>query len=343
MDRTGEPRKDRSARRHAEQTAQSILAVLLLSTATGCATYDVNRTWPQATKSRSYARPPSVVIVRPGDTLMSISRTHGVSAEVMIDINAIDDPDRLRVGQRLVLPRALQSPRLQSRSTQVRFADVGPAEMPRSKEAPRRREAPRDLDAPAEGPDPRVAGARYYGFEGPRRKPAGTDDPILEDVADASPRVREIDPDGAFDEQPRASRQANDSNSRARFLWPVRGKVILGFGGRESGLHNDGINIAAEEGTQVKAADGGVVVYAGNQLACYGQLLLIKHPNGYVTAYAHNKELLVGRGDKVKRGQAIALVGDTGDVDQPQLHFEVRKGPRAVDPGPHLITATASR
>jgi hypothetical protein len=69
--------------------------------------------------------------------------------------------------------------------------------------------------------------------------------------------------------------------------------VILGFGGRESGLHNDGINIAAEEGTQVKAADGGVVVYAGNQLACYGQLLLIKHPNGYVTAYAHTKECMI--------------------------------------------------
>ena len=85
------------------------------------------------------------------------------------------------------------------------------------------------------------------------------------------------------------------------------------------------------------------MVYSGNELASYGNLLLIRHSSGYVTAYAHNRSLLVGKGDKVKRGQAIAHVGATGDVDRPQLHFEIRRGEKAVDPKHYLATATASR
>jgi murein DD-endopeptidase MepM/ murein hydrolase activator NlpD len=93
----------------------------------------------------------------------------------------------------------------------------------------------------------------------------------------------------------------------------------------------------------VKAADSGIVVYAGNELAGYGNLLLVRHPSGYVTAYAHNKKILVERGDTVKQGETVALVGSTGDVDRPQLHFEIRKGDRAVDPNRYLSRTTASR
>src|SRR5690606_35244916 len=106
-----------------------------------------------------------------------------------------------------------------------------------------------------------------------------------------------------------------------RFLWPVRGRILVGFGPRGGGLHNDGINIAASEGTPVLAVEGGVVAYAGNQLQGFGNLLLIKHADGWLSAYAHNQVLLVGRGDVVTRCQTIARVGRTGNVSAPQLHF----------------------
>ena len=128
-------------------------------------------------------------------------------------------------------------------------------------------------------------------------------------------------------------------------MWPVRGRILASYGTGENGIHNDGINIAAPAGTAVMAADGGVVAYAGNELRGYGNLILIKHPNGWMTAYAHNARLLVKRGERVRRGQIIARVGATGAVARPQLHFEIRHGTRAMDPGDYLLpeTATASR
>lgn len=115
------------------------------------------------------------------------------------------------------------------------------------------------------------------------------------------------------------------------FRWPARGRVINGFGNG-----NEGINIAVPEGTPVKAAEGGVVAYAGSELKGYGNLVLVRHDNGWVSAYANNAELKVKRGDKVTRGQTIARSGQTGNVTSPQLHFELRKGSTPVDPLPHL-------
>jgi murein DD-endopeptidase MepM/ murein hydrolase activator NlpD len=126
------------------------------------------------------------------------------------------------------------------------------------------------------------------------------------------------------------------SDASPGFRWPVKGRVIAGFGPKPNGQQNDGINLAVPEGTPVKAAEDGVVAYAGNELKGYGNLVLVRHSNGYVTAYAHAKELLVKRGDQVKRGQVIANSGQTGNVDTPQLHFEVRKGPAPLDPMPLL-------
>ncbi|MFN4141275.1 peptidoglycan DD-metalloendopeptidase family protein [Aestuariivirga sp.] len=124
--------------------------------------------------------------------------------------------------------------------------------------------------------------------------------------------------------------------------WPVRGKVISGFGPKANGLKNEGINIAVPEGTSIRAADSGVVAYSGNELKGYGNLVLIRHENGYVTAYAHAKELFVKRGDTVKRGDVIAKAGQTGSVSSPQLHFEVRKGAVALDPMKYLSSSTAA-
>jgi murein DD-endopeptidase MepM/ murein hydrolase activator NlpD len=121
-----------------------------------------------------------------------------------------------------------------------------------------------------------------------------------------------------------------------QFLWPVNGKIISGFGPREGGLHNDGLNIAAPQGTPIRAAENGVVAYAGNELRGFGNMLLIRHADGWMSAYAHADTLLVKRGDNVVRGQTIARVGQTGNVSSPQLHFELRRGADAVDPIEYL-------
>ena len=116
------------------------------------------------------------------------------------------------------------------------------------------------------------------------------------------------------------------------FRWPVQGRIISEFGTKADGGHNDGIDVAVPLGTSVKAAENGVVAYAGDELKGYGNLVLIRHANNWVSAYAHNDEILVKRGDQVRRGQVIAKAGRTGQVSQPQLHFELRKGARPVDP-----------
>lgn len=120
------------------------------------------------------------------------------------------------------------------------------------------------------------------------------------------------------------------------FMWPIQGRVISNYGPKEAGYHNDGMNIAAPVGSSVYASESGVVVHADNKLSGYGNLILIKHENGWVTAYAHNQSLMVKKGDQVRRGDIIAQVGQTGRVTRPQLHFEMRKGSRAVNPKQYL-------
>ncbi len=116
------------------------------------------------------------------------------------------------------------------------------------------------------------------------------------------------------------------------FRWPARGRIIQGFKAGKS----EGISIAVPEGTAVKAAEGGTVAYAGSELKNYGNLVLIRHPNGFVSAYAHNGELMVKRGETVKRGQVVAKSGQSGDVSSPQLAFQLRKGSSPVDPTQYL-------
>jgi len=133
-------------------------------------------------------------------------------------------------------------------------------------------------------------------------------------------------------EPAQAPAEPAEDKGTGEFRWPARGRVIAGFGSKAAGGGNDGINIAVPEGTPVKAAEGGTVVHADDRLKGYGKLVLIRHDNGYVSAYAHNGELNVKRGDAVKRGQIIAKSGQSGNVTSPQLHFELRKGSTPVDP-----------
>ncbi|KQP41413.1 peptidase M23 [Methylobacterium sp. Leaf104] len=135
-------------------------------------------------------------------------------------------------------------------------------------------------------------------------------------------------------EAPKAEPATTSSVPEQSFRWPAKGRVISGYG--TSG--NEGINISVPEGTAVKAAEDGTVAYAGSDVKGYGKLVLVRHSNGYVSAYAHNGELDVRPGEKVKRGQTIAKSGASGNVTSPQLHFEIRKGATPVDPMPHLAS-----
>jgi murein DD-endopeptidase MepM/ murein hydrolase activator NlpD len=163
-------------------------------------------------------------------------------------------------------------------------------------------------------------------------------------IAEKPQQVASIDPskpvvtstDGATSGQP------DDFTATNKFIWPVSGRVISSFGEMANGYANDGINIEVAEGTPVKAADHGTVIYAGNELAGFGNLLLVKHSNGYVTAYAHNSKLLVKKGAKVRQGQVIANAGRSGDVKKPQVHFEIRRGDKPVDPKRYIENASAS-
>ena len=125
--------------------------------------------------------------------------------------------------------------------------------------------------------------------------------------------------------------------SNNSFIWPVKGKIILNFGMIKPGLHNDGINISADIGKPVYASEKGEVIYTGNEIPGYGNLILIKHKNNWITAYAHLKEINLTRGMNVKRGQQIGKVGNSGNVSSSQLHFEIRKGRKALDPVSFLL------
>jgi murein DD-endopeptidase MepM/ murein hydrolase activator NlpD len=157
-------------------------------------------------------------------------------------------------------------------------------------------------------------------------------------MAESPQTVRIAEPTGSFTPD-NAVKTAEPAGSLPGFRWPVRGRVIAAFGPKPNGVQNDGINLAVPEGTPIKAAEDGVVAYAGSELKGYGNLVLVRHPNGFVTAYAHASDILVKRGEAVKRGQVIAHAGQTGNVTSPQLHFEIRKGATPVDPSQYLSGA----
>lgn len=170
-------------------------------------------------------------------------------------------------------------------------------------------------------------------------RPATPSDPPA-DAAESAPPAPAPPVEADAPSQPSAAPPpevaAVPAESDAPFQWPVQGRLVGRFGPTGAGGHNDGIDIAAEAGTPIVAAADGEVAYAGNELRGYGNLLLIRHADGWVTAYAHTDRMLVDRGDQVVAGQVIATVGRSGSISQPMLHFEIRRGSAAVDPLGHL-------
>jgi len=262
-------------------------------------------------------------VVQPGDNLVAISRIYGVDQSSLARANGLDAPYELKPGQRLVLPGRIEanlaaspSPTMSTSSGTGTAGSLSVEELPPPASASTAAPPASNIEAepPLESAPAEIPPAPDVVAEPPPQAPATTQQ--------APPKVAAI-PEPA----PRAG---------GRFLWPVEGEIVSRFGAKKGGLHNDGINIAAPAGTNVIAAENGVVAYAGNELRGFGNLLLVRHADGWITAYAHNEKLLVRQGDKVTRGQPIARVGQSGNVASPQLHFEIRKGTDPVDPLPHL-------
>ncbi len=197
-------------------------------------------------------------------------------------------------------------------------------------EAAKAAKAERLAKAEAAREEAAAAAERQGAADKQQQKAAAAEKPA--EPALAARQVDKSTPTASIPPAEETTKVAAVDSDKPEFRWPARGRIIQGF----SSGGNDGINIAVPEGTPVKAAEGGTVAYAGSELKGYGNLVLIRHPNGFVTAYAHNGELDVKRGDSVKRGQTIAKSGQSGNVGSPQLHFELRKGSTPVDPTNYL-------
>lgn len=256
--------------------------------------------------------------VKQGDSLYAVAIRHKVALAELQRANGITDARKVMPGTTLKVPAVT--------------ASVAPERMAPS--------APQVItDNPAADTSPRVPPLRHTVINAGSGAPQG-EAPAPGKQAALAPSdavVPRNEPEAqAAPEKAQPASAGQAVLPAGKFRWPAKGKVLSGFGARPDGSHNDGVNIAVPLGTDVQAAEAGVVAYAGNELKGYGNLVLLRHDNGWVSAYAHNDQVLVKRGDKVKRGQVIGKAGNTGTVDQPQLHFELRQGAKPVDPLPHM-------
>jgi murein DD-endopeptidase MepM/ murein hydrolase activator NlpD len=265
-----------------------------------------------------------------------LAREYGVSKQAIIEANNLAPPYKIEIGKEIVIPvgSALGGEPHVPAVTAAR-PSAPPAERAAASSRSGKAGEVIPLDEPAPAPR-KSAEAPAIAFPSPAAPPQGnrTQGKLSRPAAEpATPPAEPDEKEGAAEAEPPA-------RSTGHFPWPVRGRVLAGYGETKEGGHNAGINIAASRGAPVRAVDGGVVAYAGNEIRGYGNLVLVKHPSGFISAYAHLDELLVKRGDTVGRGQVIAKVGNTGGVSEPQLHFELRRGKKAVDPREFLGPGT---
>lgn len=252
-----------------------------------------------------FGNTPSIIKVEKGDTLYNLSKRYDVPLKDLIEFNNLRAPYSLKIGQTLRLPIA--------RYHIVKKGDTLYAIA---------REYNVDI----------TSLSRFNNLKPPYSLYVGQKLQLSGSLSSK----KTVSNKKTTAKKTYANTYVAPKNRTAKFMWPVNGKIISGFGVIGKGRKNDGINIKAALGTTVRAADKGTVAYAGNELKGFGNLILIKHPDGWITAYAHNQKLLVRKGQKVVKGEKIATVGKTGGVDSPQLHFEVRAGKKAVNPRKYL-------
>jgi murein DD-endopeptidase MepM/ murein hydrolase activator NlpD len=293
-----------------------------------------------------------------GETITSTANRYGVPASAIMRANGLQSANGIGEGSRLIIPTYVGGGYSRTAAAPLRPAAPVASPIATTRPAPLRPQ-PVAVAAPAErgtaaqprmqlvqGAQPKVAEAKPVAAPAPV-KPAPALKPSVapeQRQAFAAQPAKPVTPQASESDNVKTAALKVDpapaapsvADSGPSFRWPVRGRVISGYGSKTSGASNDGVNIAVPEGTDVKASDDGVVAYSGSELKGFGNLVLIRHSNGWVTAYAHNSALNVKRGETVRRGQIIAKSGSTGSVSSPQLHFEVRKGASTVDPMKHL-------
>ncbi|WP_322963541.1 M23 family metallopeptidase [Sphingomonas fuzhouensis] len=273
-------------------------------------------------------------IVQPGDTLRAIADRTGAGSEAIARANALTPPFMIRAGQRLTIPggryhlvrsgesgiaiaraygvawsriveaNALTEPFVLRAGQRILIPGMAVGAIPLSSAAERAAAFTLDVDDILTGGEPALASNQ--------------------EPAKPSPTPRRVLPPTAVVAAP--------TRLRSGFAWPVEGKVVKRFGAGSSGERNDGIKIAVPIGTPIKATADGVVAYVGDGIAALGGLVIVKHGDGWTSVYGHASKLMVQRGQSVKRGQTLALSGQTGFADRPELHFELRRGRTPVDP-----------
>jgi murein DD-endopeptidase MepM/ murein hydrolase activator NlpD len=252
----------------------------------------------------------TTVTIGEGENLNTVANRYGVPSSAILSANGLRNAAQAGPGQRVIIPvynaAGAQSASLPQPKGQLTTLKPEPADARQTL-----RSGP-----PLAKSEP----ARAQALPEPQKVARAEVQPIPQTKAPAAPAVKEPE------------QTASLPSGGSEFRWPARGRVISGFGS----AGNEGINIAVPEGTPVKAAETGTVAYAGSEVKGYGNLVLVRHDNGFVSAYAHNGEIIVKRGDRVKRGQVVAKSGQSGNVTSPQLHFEIRKGSTPVDPVPFL-------
>lgn len=244
-----------------------------------------------------------VIQVKKDDTLYSLARRYDTTVQELAEKNNIDDPTALKIGQDLRLPKAVRVASYELDKQQM--VQGGAKNIPSKTKTANKKTKLTTSSKQSIQKNAQASVKTKKTYPKPTQKMKKLDKPFV-------------------------------ATGKVNFAWPVKGKVISSFGSKGGGVKNDGINIAAKKGTPIKSAEAGIVVYAGNELKGYGNLLLIRHEKNFMSAYAHADKLLVKTGDVVAKGDKIATVGTTGNVKQPQLHFEIRKKTKSVDPKKYL-------
>lgn len=297
------------------------------------------------------------VTVQAGDTLYSLSKKYNTTVDEIARANSLEEPYSLYGGQKLKIPSKTETTIAQPVSIQKPAASVVPNTTTRVElqeitvksgdtlySLSRQYSVPvndlavmNNLTAPftlsvgqkLKVPNLSTAPVRTVPSTVTTNAAKTSSTTVASTQTTAKPKTK-------ISSDPTKKLPTISARSSSKFTWPVQGKVLSSYGSKSNGLFNDGINIGAARGTTVKAAENGVVAYAGNEVKGMGNLIIIQHSGGWMTVYAHLDSMTVRRGTKVLVGQKIGTVGETGKVDQPQLHFEIRKGTKAYNPSSYL-------
>ena len=294
----------------------------------------------------------SEITVAAGDTLYSLAQMYGTTVDELINENNLVAPYTLSVGQKLKVPVVTETAATQTitvparpataptanTTTRVELQEITVAAGDTLYSLSRKYSVPvndlavmNNLTAPFT-----LSVGQKLKVPNLSTAPVRTTSTSAVAIADSTTTAPTAKPKEKISSDPTKKLPTISARSSSKFSWPVRGKILSSYGAKSDGLFNDGINIAASRGTAVNAAENGVVAYAGNEVKGMGNLIIVQHSGGWMTVYAHLDSMTVRRGTRVSVGQKIGTVGETGKVDQPQLHFEIRKGTKAYNPSSYL-------